>query len=73
MNTEDYLRLFRGIHKRIDNTYDRVAIAIMQEMAKDSRMVLIEKEGEKAKQEAGNSEADWLFEDSWRYSRWSDN
>jgi hypothetical protein len=46
MNAEDYLRLFRGIHKRIDNTFDRekLAVAIMQEMAKDSRMTMI-KEG----------------------------
>ena len=53
MNAEDYLRLFKGIYEKIDNTFDkeRLAIAIMQEITKDSRMALIEKEREKAKQE----------------------
>ena len=53
MNAEDYLRMFKGIYEKIDNTFDkeRLAIAIMQEITKDSRMALIEKEREKAKQE----------------------
>jgi hypothetical protein len=53
MNANDYLRLFKGIYEKIDDTFDkeRLAIAIMQEITKDSRMALIEKERKEGKQE----------------------
>jgi len=56
---EEYLWLFKGIYKRIDDALDkeRLAIAIMQEMAKDSRMAVIKQEKEKARMEKAKEPA----------------
>ncbi|MEM2933238.1 MAG: hypothetical protein QW622_03485 [Candidatus Pacearchaeota archaeon] len=56
---EEYLWLFKGIYKRIDDALDkeRLAIAIMQEMAKDMRMEVIKQEKEQARMEKAKEPA----------------
>lgn len=56
---EEYLWLFKGIYKRIDDALDkeRLAIAIMQEMAKDMRMEVIKQEKEQTRIEKAKEPA----------------
>lgn len=53
MKTDEYLRLFKEICEQLDGELDRerIAIAILHEVAKDKRMAMIMKARENGKQE----------------------
>lgn len=53
VQTDEYLRLFKEICEQLDTALDRerIAIAILHEVAKDKRMAMIMRERENGKQE----------------------